>query len=259
MIPLEDIVEVLARSHTGQSAPVTDLPGLSAPLDLVTAYQIQNLLIARLGKPVTGWKLAVATPAAQQANGLSAPTVGRLVGTALRKTPASFSAAGLNRPEIEPEIAVTLSRDIMPGSPLRSRDEALSAIASAHLAIELADSRYLDKPGKSHPELVADNNAASHLILGPDVALAHLDAARQTPISVHFGNGTVLPGFPPESRPDPLDVVMFLSGFAAGHGFTLASGQVITTGTCAPPTRATVGENLADFGPFGSVSCTLTD
>lgn len=259
MTSLEDIVEALARGHNGQSALVTDLPGLTAPLDLVTAYEIQNLLIARLGEPVTGWKLAVATPAAQQANGLSAPTVGRLIGTALRETPASFSAAGLNRPEIEPEIAVTLSRDILPGSPLRSRDEALSAISCAHLAIELADSRYLDKPGKSHPELVADNNAASHLILGPDVAPTRLDAVRQTPIFVRFGDGTMLPGFPPESRPDPLDVMMFLSGFAAGHGLTLTSGQVITTGTCAPPTRAVIGENLADFGPFGSVSCTLTN
>lgn len=259
MIPLEDIVETLARSHEGQSAPVADLPGRTGPLDLATAYEIQTLLVKRLGLPVTGWKLAVATPAAQQAKGLSAPTVGRLIGTALRRTSASFSVASLNRPEIEPEIALTLSRDILPDAPLRSRDEALSAISVVHLAIELADSRYLDKPGKTQLEIIADNNAASHLILGAEVEPTRLDEVRRAAISVQLGDGTLVPGFPSDSRPDPLDVLVFLSRFAAEKGLTLASGQVITTGTCAAPTPATVGDNTADFGRFGSVSCILTD
>ncbi|NRG19498.1 hypothetical protein HPQ64_17530 [Rhizobiales bacterium] len=245
----------LVRAYSMPDARVDRLQ--VPPRDLQTAYRIQNEMISEIAAPVVGWKLALSTKGAQEANGLSAPTVGRLIGDALQPSGTVLAGETLNRPEVEPEIAITLSRDIPPHAPLKDRDAARAAIGRIQIAIELADSRYIDKPGMSQPEIIADNNAAAYLILGPDIPFDDLERLIASPIEVELGDGTLVEAFPPENRPDPVEALMFLSAFAAEHGLVLGTGHVVTTGTCAPPTPAAPGRNKASFGDFGTVVVTL--
>lgn len=251
------LANALAQCHGRQAPFLADLPVFAPPLDMAKAYLVQSQMVAELGLTVAGWKLASATKEAQASNGLFEPTVGRLLEGAVIADPATVALNALNKPMVEVEIAVTLGREILPAQPLTDRNQAHAALATVQLAIELADTRYVDQAGKTQPEIVADNCGAAYLVLGEQVALAELEAVCQAPLTLSFADGSVVPGFEPQKRPDPLDALLFLSAFAAREGQVLSKGQIITTGTCTPPMPPPPGEMVADFGRFGNVTLSL--
>ncbi len=72
---------------------------------------------------------------------------------------------------------------------------------------------------------------------------------------MQLGDGTLLEPLPADWRPDPFEVVAFLSKFVTERGHVLEAGAVITTGTHTKPTRTGPGTITATFEGVGSVSC----
>jgi 2-keto-4-pentenoate hydratase len=236
---------LVAAWHGGP--PLAALPEDSVPRDISDGYEVQERVAAGIGGDVVGWKLAVVTAQAQAAAGLSAPTVGPILASMLGASGHRFAPGALRQPEIEPEIALVLARDIAGPA---DADQVRAATAEVRLAMEVADTRYVRKPVYGQPGIIADMNACAALLLGPVVDPA---AAAAAPIRVRLGDGAIVTGFAPGARPDPFAAVAFLSGFLAARGRSLHAGDVITTGTCAPPTRTAPGRVTCEFEGLGEV------
>ncbi|MDZ4136344.1 MAG: hypothetical protein U1D06_12245, partial [Paracoccaceae bacterium] len=228
-------------------AAVAALPDAAIPATLAQGYAIQQALVIGLVRDIVGWKLALVSAAAQAANGLNAPTVGPLLRGMVVESGARFARTCFRQPEIEPEIALILAQDLRGPADAATVRAATGAV---RLAMEIADTRFATKTVHGQPGIVADLNTAGALVLGPRIAAD----ARGAKITVTLADGTQVQGFPPDNRPDPFAAVAFLSGFLAERGQWLRAGDVVTTGTCAAPSRTDPGPVACRFAGLGEVT-----
>jgi 2-keto-4-pentenoate hydratase len=119
---------------------------------------------ARLGageKPL-GWKVGLGAPAAMQKLGIAAPVVGYLLQSGRLSSGAAMSLKDYLRPVAEPEICVTLGRDLGQGT---TEADALPAIKHIQPAIELADLDPVPAPDNLDTVLAGDIYHR-HVVLG---------------------------------------------------------------------------------------------
>ena len=238
---------------------IPDLPADCKPQTIDEGHEVQSLLVERLGYEVGGWKLAASSPAALRANKLSGPNYGRLFSQSIVASPAILKSAEFHAPDMEPEFAFRLATDLPARLESYGTEEVAAAVGSAHLAIETANSRYGDHNIVGFPGVIADVAGSGALVVGPEVAeWRELDLAR-IPVSLKFDGEVVAPGFEGESRCVPLEVLVWLANELSRRGLGLNSGETVTTGTSAKPTRAAAGQVVtADFEGLGSVEARLT-
>jgi 2-keto-4-pentenoate hydratase len=242
-------------------AAALDGDGLVADLDdrptnVAAGYALQDAVRAVLGRPIVGWKLAQTVPAAQAAAGIDAPTVSPLLDGMIVPADTVFPPGRFYKPEAEAEIAIEL-KDAIEG-PVGPQD-VRAAAAGFRLAIEIADTRYMDKPGMGTPAVIADMNSCGALIISALEDMATIDDAAKASVITRLGDGGLVATLPPEMRPKPLEVVAFLSRFVSERGHTLPAGTIITTGTHTAPTRTEPGLVVAEFDGVGKVACRLSE
>jgi 2-keto-4-pentenoate hydratase len=185
------------------------------------------------GDAALGWKLGFGTPAAMEGLGTDAPLVGFLLRGAALEPGAAVSIAGWTNPVVEPEIAVTMGRDL----PLTSDRQTVSAaIAAIGPAIELADLSFA--PDDVEAILAADVYQR-HVLLGRQeraragglldglVGTVDRDGVRLATVD----DLEAAPG-------DLLGNVMHVANLLAAVGETLRAGEIIITGSIVPPIRA---------------------
>ena len=108
------------------------------------------------------------------------------------------------------------------------------------------------------PAVIGDMNSCGALVIGSLRDVTDLDAAATAAVITRLGDGTEVAAFPLEMRPNPLEVVAFLSRFVTERGETLTAGTIITTGTHTPPTRTGPGPVTAAFDGAGTIACRLS-
>lgn len=250
---MSETATLLAAAYTG--GPIVGT--LETPVESIDdGYDIQAVVAEKIGKPIVGWKLAQTTAPAQAAFGLAEATVSPLLEGMVVPSDTVFGAGRFHKPEIEAEIVIELA-SALPGP--STREEVEKAAAGVRIAIEVADTRYADKPSQGVPGVIADMNSCGALVVGPLMPLEKLDALRNAEPSATLGDGTVVPGVPAEARPDPLAVVAFLTEFIGRKGLSLPAGTIITTGTHNPPTPSGPGRIAATFKDVGEVTARLAE
>ena len=250
--PMTDIDRIVAAIRGEGPLAGLDNP----PKDVAAAYALQEEVRDALGELVIGWKLAQTTPGAQKAAGIDAPTVAPLLSGMIAQEGTTFPERKFYKPEGEAEIVIELGDEIR--EPV-SADGVRERAAGFRLAIEVADTRYADKPAVGVPSIIVDLNSCGALVIGELQPIAGLADARRAAVSLKLGDGSIVEGLPADARPDPLAVVAFLSRFVTERGHHLESGSFITTGTHTPPTRSGPGELVATFEGIGRVSCKLAE
>ncbi len=234
------------------------------PRDLAGAYRVQDAVV-RLnaangqGRP-WGWKVAVASPAAQRWHKVAEPVLGRMFAGGLRQSPARLPAGRWRPCLIEPEIAFTLGRDLPPRTRPYGLDEVTAAATTLHPAMEIASSAY-GEAGWYHAPLcamVADNSSHAGLVLGEgrrDFAGVDLAALR---VEVWVDGRRHGVGSGANAMGDPLRSLAWLANHLARRGQGLRQGEVVTTGLLAPFVDLKPGQRAAAFyGPFGSCRVSL--
>jgi len=246
--------ERLAAAFLGDGPPVDALDAL--PRTVEEGYALQDRVLAAIGRPIVGWKLAQTTPAAQAASGIDAPTVAPLLDGMIVPADTVFPARRFFKPEVEAEVVIELGRDVTGPAPT---DALVSAIAGIRLAIEIADTRYVDKAAMGIAAVIGDMNSCGALVVGPLLDRDELVGAIDGPVIARLGDGSLLEALAPEMRPRPVEMLAFLAGFVSRRGHTLPAGTRITTGTHTAPTRSGPGLVAADFRSVGKVSARLSE
>lgn len=205
------------------------------------------------GRCVIGWKVGFGAPAAMEKLALSAPVVGHLLDVARLSSPARVPVAGWTRPVIEPEVAVTMGRDLGAAA---TRTEALSAIATLGPALELAD---LEFPPEDVERIVGANIYQRHVVLGPQRPMAESGFPDARAAQV-WQDGQALPVPEPlhALTGDPVEVVMHVAAVLAAAGRTLRAGEIVITGSVVPPVFGQAGTRVRfALAPVGEVEVTL--
>ena len=108
-------------------------------------------------------------------------------------------------------------------------------------------------------QLIADNACTHDFVLGPAMPdlWRDMDLSQQVVEITVSGHETV-EGIGANVLGDPRVALTWIANELSRFGPGLKAGQVVTTGTCAPPQTIGPGDRVtADFGALGTVTCAL--
>jgi 2-keto-4-pentenoate hydratase len=254
---METAADLLIRIRHGQAPRPDALPAALAPADETEAYAIQQAVMIKLGASTGGWKASMP----DDRSGTSAPIPSDnllFAGAALHS--AGFRTAASPRIGIEPEVSFMMSRALppLPAGRVYSRVEVLSAVASAHAAIELCVCRYADFAAAPPLDRLADAIMNEGLAVGPACHDWSTLGLSELPLRVLVGDEVVHTGVGGHPLVDPVIPLVWMANHLSQRQIGLRAGDVITTGSCNGIRHVESGSTvLADFGPLGRVSVTV--
>jgi 2-keto-4-pentenoate hydratase len=154
------------------------------------------------------------------------PTAAAIFPQRIAPSPACFSRADFFGLGVEAEIALRFGRDLPARATPWTRAEILDAIASAHVAMELVDTRLADPETAGPLWRLADNLLNGGLVLGDAIAnWRELDYASLRVRALANGE----PIAETVGRP-PLDDIFYCLPWWLEHAGGARAGDIVTTG-----------------------------
>jgi 2-keto-4-pentenoate hydratase len=245
----ETAATLLLAARHDPAKLLNDLPDTLRPADRAGAYLIQAAIMAELG-PIGGWKVGSPSPdgpiqcAPLPASGIVA-------------SPAAIPSEGSRIRGLEAEIAFRMAHDLPPRATPYTRDEVIAAIATAHPAIELLESRFIDPDAVAPATNLADTQAHGGFVYGPGLAdWHHIDFAAET--VTQFVDGEIHMRRTGNPCGDMLRLVLWMANEGAVWAGGLKEGQFVTCGSWTGKTSVrsharlrvvfpSVGEAVADY------------
>jgi 2-keto-4-pentenoate hydratase len=227
-----------------------DLPARDElPKNIADSYYVQDRTIALSGKEPRAWKLGATIRAAQLSLGLAEPFTGPVLEGKVFPSPAEVDTHGFACHVFEPEVAITLGRDI---SGSIDAEQARAAIASYHPAIEIINFRFREGRSLDAQGMITDFGANGALVLG-QAAPKGTDDYWTLTLDVRVNGETIASRTPPPPETDIGELLGWFSRHAAMRGYALRKGDIITTGSQAGVLSYRPGDLVeADFGDAGT-------
>src|ERR1700677_4557936 len=133
---MRQAAEILLEARR-ELTPIVELPEALKPHTLEEAYALQDIMAEAVG-PIGGWKVGAPSPEATPLFS-AMPFWGGYGSSGVHVTDSFRRLRG-----VEAEIAFLLGQDLPVREQPYSQDEVRAAIASAHPAIELLESAFVD-------------------------------------------------------------------------------------------------------------------
>jgi len=243
--------EWLFRAHAERER-FAPLPPNLAPRSAAEAYLIQTeyvaLRSAKLGK-VTGYKVALTTPAMRAMVGLSDSVAGDMLDATIRRGNSRVRAADYVRLIVEFEIAFEMAEDLPAIGAPYDRARVAQAVGAAMPALELADDRNADygKLKDNALMLIADNAWNEGAVLGDPVRdWKGIDLAGLKGVAC-INDRSVGEGYGRDVMGHPLDALAWVANNLAARGVGLWRGDVVITGSLVTSKFPKAGD-LVRFG-----------
>lgn len=216
--------------------PIAELPSGCEPTSFAEAYAIQDAVTEALSS-AGGWKLGKLPDGGL----LCAP----LLVETIRQRP-TLSAAALNAPVVEAELAFRLIRDVPRGTKAAELRESMVFVP----LFEILGSRFVNMFDMALLPNLADNFGSAWIAVGDEVP----DWTRASPAAMSVrieADGEVLHILDYSSKLDA--AVALVESFAArfeDRFEMLPAGTLVTTGSMTVP-FAPRHRIIADYGPLG--------
>lgn len=210
--------ELLNRRKAGVKAPRLDESIRPASIDDALAIQAEMAKIESVG----GWKCLL-PPADDKI--IAAPIFNVQKDSA---TVELFEDKSVAR--VEPEICFVMEKSLPAKDGDYSEAEIIDAIGSAHMALELMQSRYADDAGQSFHESLADCMVNQGVYVGPELDKATAITTNAIQIKVTQGDEVrELDGKHPNDR--AIDGLIWLVNYMSKRGVAIEAGAAIITGS----------------------------
>jgi len=220
------------RDARASGKALATYPG-ERPVDLESAYRIQDCAIAIAGAPVVGWKVGRINAPDNQllgADRLAGPILAGTVRTdepegdavSMPICPGGFAAA-------EAEFIVRLADRPFDRAP-EDDDETLAMIAEIRIGIEIASSPYAAINADGPCVTVSDQGNNAGLVLGPQVPREFWSRLDEVQVTVEIDGSNVGTGTTRSMLDGPLGAVRFLIANLHSRAIAPKGGQYITTG-----------------------------
>lgn len=195
------------------------------PTTMDDAYRIGGAVLRRRierGERPVGWKLGYTSLAMRQQMGVDQPNHGRLTDHMLIPNGGSIPESVL-QPRVEPEIAVTIARDMT--SVPTTVSQVLDSIDVACACLEVVDSVWTDYRFRIEHN-TADGSSAAFVVLGEPLAL---DDLASIPVALFSNEQQITTATGAAASGHPLAGVAWLAGVLAREDRYLRAGDVIIT------------------------------
>jgi 2-keto-4-pentenoate hydratase len=205
-----------------KTAPkLTNLPAALCPANRPEAYAIQHIVAASFSS-IGGWKVGATGPDVE-------PQCGAMPAAGIVPSPATSVAAGTLR-GIEAEVCFRMGADLPPRGKPYTREEVIAAIATAHPAIEILDSRFADTDVISPFTNLADTQSHGGFVLGAGTAdWQGIDFASET--VEQYVDGELQMARTGNPCGDMIRLVVWMANEGAVWAGGLKAGQVVTCGS----------------------------
>lgn len=249
----------LLLANWAATTRIAELPAGLRPQSRRDGYDAAAAVAARSGSTVAGWKIAATSEAGQKHINVDGPIIGRILARRLLAQGSPVTLGDNIMRVAEAEFAFGFAKDLPPRAEAYGEDEALDAVGSLHLSIEIPDSRYQDFTRVGAAQLIADTACASWLVLGPAVETPW----RGLDLAAHgvkgFINGRPMAeGSGRAVLGDPRKALAWFVNEATTYCGGVKAGQFVTTGTCIVPMAVAPGDEVTiDYGVLGTISCRI--
>ena len=250
----EQAARWLFESHE-QRRRFGPLPDELAPRSADDAYAIQDAFVAlraaKLGG-ISGYKIALSTPAMQKFVGVDRPQAGAMLESTLRRSPATVRAADYVNLIVEFEVAVRVFEDLPAADAPYTRERVMRSVEAVMPALELADDRNADYALlQRHPlHLIADNAWNEGAVLGsPFKDWKALDLASVRGVA-KINGAVVGEGKGADALGHPFDAVAWVCNHLASLGRGLLRDEIVITGSLVTTKTVKAGD-LVQFSLEG--------
>jgi 2-keto-4-pentenoate hydratase len=244
---LRQAAEILLKARR-ELDPIAELPAELRPNSQQEAYTLQNIVATALG-PIGGWKIGASSPDVTPLFG-PMPLLGGFA-------PSGYTLSRHMRRYrgVEAEIAFLLGKDLPARKQPYSREEVVDAITSAHPAIELLESAYLDPDKVDRLSMIGDLQMNGGFAYGPAYANWQNFDFSQESVTVSIDGSIRFEGTATNTAgTDLLRLVVYLANEGATRTGGIEAGQWVTTGSWSGKTLASAGSTaLVSFKNFGNV------
>jgi 2-keto-4-pentenoate hydratase len=245
---MRQAAEILLQARR-ELTPITELPEHLRPHTLEEAYALQDIMAEAVG-PIGGWKVGAPSPEATPL--FSAMPFWGGYGQSGAHANDNFRRMR----GVEAEIAFCLGSDLPPREQAYSSDEVRAAIASAHPAIELLESAFLDPDNADRLSVIGDLQTNGGFVYGPALAdWQRVDLAKES-VTVSIDGAVRFEGTASNSAgTDLVRLVTFVANEGSARTGGLRAGDWITTGSWSGKTLADHGAQVkVEFSTFGVVT-----
>lgn len=243
-------------------APIRMMTARHPDLTIADAYAIQQAWLAiklKRGRRLIGHKIGLTSRAMQQAVGIDEPDSGFLLDDMLFADGSDVPTDRFIGLRIEAELAFLLKSRLE--GPHVTMYDVLNATDIVTPALEILDVRVhrVDpetKRSRSVRDTIADNAANAGLVLGGR-PFRPMDHDMRWIGAIVSRNGKVEEtGLAAGVLNNPANGIAWLARRMAEQGGALEPGQIVLAGSFIRPIEVASGDSIvADYGPFGTVSC----
>lgn len=228
MADADTAAALLIAAHADIHKRILDLPLHLRPQTAADAYAIQHARAASFAN-IGGWKVGAAGPDA-------APNCSPLPQPGIAASPATLSSRANPMRGIEAEVAFQIATDLPPRPSPYSRDEVIAAMATAHPAIEVLESAFLDPDDVTPLTNLSDSLAHGGFVYGAGIANWHqIDFTHETVEQFIDDAQLIRTGNP---AGDMIRLVVWLANTGAVWAGGLKAGQFVTCGSWTGKTLA---------------------
>jgi len=228
------------------------------------AYAVQKELInAKLaqGRRIIGWKIGLTSRAMQDALKIDTPDSGILFDDMLFENGGTIPKGRFVQPRVEAEIAFVMKADLPNGNVTHA--DVIAATDYVAPSLEILDTRILradPKTGKPRVivDTISDNAANAGIVLGDKQHAIGAHELRWVGAIVTRNDIVEETGLGAGVQNDPVTGIVWLANRMAAYDQHIRAGDVVLSGSFIRPLEAPSGSHIhADYGPFGSVTCTF--
>jgi len=238
---LASLLHSLRQSNTRMPRP----PHEMSPQTADEAFRVQDALTGLLGLPVDGWKVGLAPDRF---------TCAPIYRPHIYESGASVDAALVPDLRAEAEVAFVLGQDLPPREGTFSMEEVMDAIATAHPAMEIGSSRFVEFMELTMEEKIADNMGNGIILYGPAFSDWRAIDRANLAMEMRVNGQPAVRKRGGNSAGDPLNAMVALANHARGRG-GLRAGQVVITGSVMGFHEVEAGDEVdVTFENLGEVS-----
>jgi 2-keto-4-pentenoate hydratase len=238
--------EIIATARRSRAA-LKALPGQMQPAEEAEGYLIQravhDLLLPSTGALV-GYKIGCTSAVMQEYLQIPHPCGGGVFARGVHDSGARLRAADFVRVGVECEIAVRMSRELLPSEEPFTAEWVMEAIEAYLPAIEIVDDRYEQWEKLGAPTLIADDFFAAACVLGAPLArnatpdlLSVTGRALINGEEAGRGTGADVLGHPHHA-------LAWLANHLAAEGKGLHAGQIVLTGSLVKTAWLKAGDHV---------------
>ncbi len=231
-----------------------ELPEDLGPVNLDQAYEIQTAVAVLRAVPLAGFKIGLTNQAAQRANAVVEPIVGRLGLMDIRRSHSRIELPVNHLRIIESEVIFEMGADLAPERAPFTEERVAESLRRAFAGIELCNARIEDREDRPLTHLVADNSNADLIIVGDPLDSWDAATLADLPVTLEVRGNPPVQGSTAKVLGQPLRAVTWLANWLARNGAGLQKGQLVASGSCTGMTQIPAdAQVVARFGDLAQV------